>query len=234
MKNFIPVLRCERLREMQKYESQGYSIFKRKEYRMVKKISIRYMEKTYEYGVHITQNEFYFFIIRDGANIYLSIKEIYDLIADMDEKSDFVKVLKKQLIQRKKERSSFSCDGMKFYITKPVDCVIEERLKVPNTGMKITVKELFILLMLIQEKSNCMFERSSAVRKKYVNGIIRLLIVLLEEEAEDSLLADLGWKWDSDDKRYQYESIFKKKGRAALKYYLTKAEYSDRLQLKKS
>lgn len=234
MKNFIPVLRCERFCEMQNYEEKGYSILDRKEYRMVKKIAIAYMNETYEYGVHVTLNEFFFYIIRDGANIYLSIKEIYDLIADMVAKDDFIKVLKKQLLQKKKERSSFICDGIKFYITKPVDCAIEENLKVPDSGAEITVKELFILLMLIQAKSNCMFERSSAARKKFVNGIIRLFIVLLERQADDSLLTDLGWKWDVDDRRYQHESVSYRKGRAAFKYYLTKAEYSDRIQLKKS
>ena len=93
---------------------------------------------------------------------------------------------------------------------------------------------MFLLIILIQEKSNALFKRSTGNKRLYVNGILRLLIVLLEGEQEDTLLKSLGWSWNAKEYEFQYVSKDNRKGREIFKYYLTKTEYDVRLNTKKS
>ena len=71
VKNFIPVMRAKRLLEMKSYIDKGYEIQDKKHYIMLQNVKLNYMDEWYEYGVQITQDEFYFYIIKDKANIYL-------------------------------------------------------------------------------------------------------------------------------------------------------------------
>jgi len=49
------------------------------------------------------------------------------------------------------------------------------------------------------------------------------------------LLEELGWKWDAKKEMFDFLSQKEKRvGRDVYKYYLTKAEYSDRISIKKS
>ena len=237
MKNFIPVMRAKRLLEMKSYTDKGYEIQDTKRYIMLQNVKLDYMNEWYEYGVQITQDEFYFYIIKDKANIYLSIIEIYHLLLEFNRKDSgyFVRCLKRQLRQKVSQRSEFQSQDLPFKIAKPVEIKREMSVRVLQTGIQITNKELFLLLLLIQEKSNALFKRSTGVKRSYANGIFRLLIILLEKNEDDELLEELGWKWDAKKEMFDFLSQKEKRvGRDVYKYYLTKAEYSDRISIKKS
>jgi len=236
VKNFIPVMRAKRLLEMKSYIDKGYEIQDKKRYSMLQNVKLNYMNEWYEYGVQITQDEFYFHIIKDKANIYLSIIEIYHLLLDFNEIDSgyFVSCIKRQLRQKVSQRSEFISQDLPFKIAKPVEIKKEICVNVSQTGIQITNKELFLLLLLIQEKSNALFKRSVGIKRSYANGIFRLLVVLLEKNKDDELLECLGWKWNEESNMFMFLTKSKRVGRGAYKYYLTKAEYSDRMNVKKS
>ena len=153
VKNFIPVMRAKRLLEMKSYIDKGYEIQDKKHYIMLQNVKLNYMDEWYEYGVQITQDEFYFYIIKDKANIYLSIVEIYHLLLDFNRKDSgyFVSCLKRQLRQKVSLQSEFKSQDLTFKIAKPVEIKTKMSVSVLQTGIQITNRELFLLLMLIQE-----------------------------------------------------------------------------------
>ena len=168
----IPVMRAKRLLEMKSYTDKGYEIQDKKRYIMLQNVKLDYMNEWYEYGVQITQDEFYFYIIKDKANIYLSIIEIYHLLLEFNRKDSgyFVRCLKRQLRQKVSQRSEFQSQDLPFKIAKPVEIKREMSVRVLQTGIQITNKELFLLLLLIQEKSNALFKRSTGVKRSYEIG----------------------------------------------------------------
>jgi hypothetical protein len=105
---------------------------------------------------------------------------------------------------------------------------------IPESGMKLTYSEIFVLINLIQEKSNALFMRSTTRKKKYQNGILRLLIVLCKMEKNILLLQELGWNWNEPQGRFEYLPKEKIKTRAKYKYYLTADEYKTIMNTKKS
>lgn len=236
MKNFIPVMRAKRLLEMKSYIGKGYEIQDKKHYCMLEYIYLEYMNERYEYGIQVTQDEIYFYINKDKANIYLSIIEVYHLIINFNEIDGgyFLSCLKKQLRQKVSQQSEFVNQGLAYKIAKPIEIQKEMCVNVLQTGIQITNKELFLLLILIQEKSNALFKRSTGIKRSYANGILRLLVVLLEKEKDDELLESLGWKWDEKSSKFIFMKKEKRTGREVYKYYLTKSEYNDRLNTKKS
>lgn len=236
MKNFIPVMRAKRLLEMKQYLDKGYGVQDKKHYLMLEKITLEYMDVLYEYGIQVTQDEVYFYICRDNANIYLSIVEIYKLLVRLaiKDKEYFLNCLKKQLKQKASEKGEFYNQGLSYKVMRPIEMKKEAFIDIPQTGIQITSKELFLLIILIQEKSNALFKRSTGNKRLYVNGILRLLIVLLEREQDDTLLKSLGWSWNAKEYEFQYVSKDNRKGREIFKYYLTKTEYDVRLNTKKS
>lgn len=236
MKNLIPVLRTRRLLEMQQCQEKGYQIQDKKHYLMLEKVQLRYMDTDYEYRVQVTQDELYFYICRDDANMYLSIAEIYDMLVSLPEekREAFVNSMKKQLRQRTTIYLEILNHGLTYKMMHPVALDREFTIDVPQTGIQITNRELFLLMILIQTKSNELFRRSTGKKRLYVNGIFRMLVVLLEYQSEDTLLESLGWSWDEKLKRYVFVSKDSRRGREKFKYYLTKKEYDARLNAKKS
>lgn len=236
VKNFIPVMRNKRLLEMKLYIDKGYEIQDKKHYCMLENVRLNYLNEWYEYGIQVTQDEIYFYINKDKANIYLSIIEIYHLLIGFNEIDGgyFLSCLKKQLRQKVSQRSEFINQGLAYKIAKPVEIQKVMCVNVLQTGIQITNKELFLLLLLIQEKSNALFKRSTGIKRSYANGIFRLLVVLLEKKQDDELLEYLGWKWDEKSRKFNFLKKEKRIGREVYKYYLTKSEYNDRLNTKKS
>lgn len=239
MENFIPTIRTDRFREMKEYDEKGYSFIDRPSYRKTAKIKI--LQEGYEmvFGVEATQNDVYFYIINNGANVYLSIFEIYQLLFDIavKEGEEFVvKALKQQLrlkirkshIANKKEvwlnQEKFEYRGIEYDIRRTVDPGREGEVNIPNMSLKISYKQLFLLINLIQEKSNALFLRGKQNRK-YADGILRLFIVLLMQHEEIALLSDLGWCYDEEQDRYFFQTPEKESERMKKKYYLTKQEY---------
>ena len=154
MKNFIPVMRSNRLLEMKYYLDKGYIIQDKKHYIMLETVSIEYMREKYHLGVQVTQDEFYFFIKKNNANIYLSIYEIYELIYEINKKDNgyFVDRLRKQLNQKQSIRSEFICRELIYKIASPVDISLEIKVNVPQSGIQISNKELLLLILFILSK----------------------------------------------------------------------------------
>lgn len=73
-------------------------------------------------------------------------------------------------------------------------------IEVEDGSVQIDYKTLFILINLIQEKSNYLFERSKKYRG-YKNGIIRLLITLIQIEKNNPILEEKGWVYDETEKK---------------------------------
>ena len=121
MKNFIPVIRAKRLVEMKQYLDKEYRIQDKKHYMMLGKIKLSYMDIWYEYGIQVTQDEVYFYICKNNANIYFSIVEIYKLLHGLKEKDIVLKTVDKKLndellkLPKRKIPIKFTC---KFFLNK--------------------------------------------------------------------------------------------------------------------
>ncbi len=236
MKNFIPVMRAKRLLEMKGYLEKGYVIQDKKRYLMLEQVALSYMDETFKFSIQVTQDEIYFYINKNGANIYLSIAEIYELlyIISKVDRGYILGCLRKQLNQKKSLTTEFYSSGLPYKMMRPIDMWKIYYVDIPQTGIQVSNKELFILVLFIQEKSNALFRRSTGTRRSYVNGILRLLVVLLEGKEEDILLNKLGWEWDLARSKYVFVSKEKRVGRESFKYYLTRKEYNDKISVKKS
>lgn len=241
MKNFIPVIRTDRLREMQSYEQKGYSFIDKKNYMMIEKIYTRQEGYEFEFGIEVTQNDVYFYLTEEKANVYLSIIELYHLLyaVGQQEGMEFVAgALKGQLrIQMKKaeakmlNQEKFVYRNLEYEIRKTVSLKRNAAVEIPNIAFSIPYCELFMLLNLIQEKSNALFSRKKE-SKCYMDGILRLLIVLLTLKKDDACLLELGWRFDASLDQFVFAEIpdEQKTERGKRKYYLTKTEYKNILK----
>ena len=89
----------------------------------------------------------------------------------------------------------------------------------------MSYKQLFVLLNLIQEKSNAFFTRGEVKNEILTNGIMRLFICLLKGTRDYDELMQLGWVYDYENSKYVFdEHIIEKNSR---KYYLTEDEFWD-------
>lgn len=225
MKNLIPACRTDRIREMNEYEKKGYSIQNKDKYIMLDFVETEYCGQLYRYGIQVTRDDLYFFITRNSANVYLTIVELYELMRSITQKeSDFlITTMKRQLRIRRESKVRYR--GLEYKI--PEIALLPEKgeVVIPDSGMKISYDELYVLMNLIQAKSSALFKRGKAKDKKYAMGLLRLFIVLLSKQESITLLEELGWEWDDVEKKHQFCWKKKKEGRGKYKYYLTRREY---------
>lgn len=233
MEDFISIVRTDRKRELAFYKQLGYALVNDSQYILINKIIVYTHQKKYNIGVQVDGYEVYFYIIDDGANYYLSIYDIYKVLHQIaiSNDDDFViKSLKKQLSRRTKHKDTFSYKGVNYELSPIILPPTNGLVMLPGASKEIDYEHLFVLLSLIQEKSNAFFRRSKkSTDKKYKNGIIRLLIVLLSQQHDIPLLNELGWFWASDCfvfDRSQTQKIDERRERNKKKYYLTNEEYS--------
>lgn len=225
MKNLIPACRTDRIREMALYEKKGYSIQNKDKYVMLDSVETEYGGQLYRYGIQVTRDDLYFFITRNSANVYLTIVELYELMKRITQKEgDFlITTMKRQLKIRRESKLRYR--ELEYNIPEIVWLPQKGEIALPDSGMKITYDELYVLINLIQAKSSALFKRGKAKDKKYAMGLLRMFIVLLSKQESILLLDGLGWKWDKVEKRYQFCLRKKKDGREKYKYYLTRKEY---------
>ncbi len=69
------------------------------------------------------------------------------------------------------------------------------RLRLLMGHKRFRMKCFFILINLIQEKSSAMFSKSIG-NEKYIDGIIRLLVALIECTGNHNVLNEKGWFWN--------------------------------------
>lgn len=226
MKNFVPAVRTDRFREMKMYADKGYSFIIKRDYRKVDKIFVENNGKEYTFGIEVTQNEIYFYIVNDLANAYLTLVDIYVILAEIakaEGTGTVVKVLKKQL--RCKETDSFYYQGIEYKMRRTAAWSSKE-VRISQTGLYLTYQQILMLVNLIQEKSNSFFQRSKAY-KSYKDGILRLLIALLSCEEDCVLLSHLGWRYSGEEQRFRLQIQEETDERSKMKYYLTRMEYKN-------
>lgn len=245
MDNFISIIRTDRKREINKYKNMKYSVGDEKNYRLIDRIKTLQNGYIFEFGAEATEREIYFYVIEDGANAYFSIVEIYKLLQDImiREGEDFVIDLLKEQIQIEIEvvknsendnkektlnQERFLYRGVEYYIKRTVE-INDKRngqVKPWDSSVKISYRQFFTLLNLIQEKSNALFSRGKN-NDQYKNGLIRLLIVLLINNHDIPILLQKGWKYDDENEKYTYQKIEEETEISKRKYYLTEEEYKN-------
>ena len=245
MDNFISIIRTDRKREINKYKNMKYSVGDEKNYRLIDRIKTLQNGYIFEFGAEATEREIYFYVIEDGANAYFSIVEIYELLQDImiREGEDFVIDLLKEQIQIEIEvvknsendnkektlnQERFLYRGVEYYIKRTVE-INDKRngqVKPWDSSVKISYRQFFTLLNLIQEKSNALFSRGKN-NDQYKNVLIRLLIVLLINNHDIPILLQKGWKYDDENEKYTYQKIEEETEISKRKYYLTEEEYKN-------
>lgn len=243
MKNFIPAIRTDRYREMKIYEDREYSFINKRSYRMRDEIETMQEKYVFKFGVEVTQSDIYFYLNDNSANIYLSIIEIYDILLYISyrEGVDFVvNILKRQLnvkIKIKKPNNSekkgeiinqekFIYRGIEYNIRKTVALPKTGKIEIPDSSLIISYEHLFMLINLIQEKSNALFLRGKS-SKIYADGLIRMYIILLTKKEDVDVLSSIGWKFNGTKDKFIYVMPTKETERNKKKYYLTKSEYKN-------
>ena len=188
MKNLIPACRTDRIREMALYEKKGYLIQNKDKYVMIDSVEIEYCGQLYQYGIQVTRDDLYFFITCNSANIYLTIVELYELMRSITQKEgDFlITTMKRQLKIRRESKVRYR--GLEYKIPEIILLPEKGEISIPDSGMKISYDELYVLMNLIQAKSSALFKRGKAKDKKYAMGLLRLFIVLLSKQESITLL----------------------------------------------
>ena len=69
MNRFIPIIRTDRKREINKYKNLNYFIADEKEYRLIDRIRTLQPKCTFDFGVEANNREIYFYIIKDGSGV---------------------------------------------------------------------------------------------------------------------------------------------------------------------
>lgn len=239
MDNFISTIRTDRYREIKKYEEKGYTFIDKGSYRMIEKIETMQESCNFEFGIEVTQSDVYFYLTNKAANVYLSIIDIYNLLIDIlkQENLNFVvNLLKKQLKLKIKSKKSekekiinqekFRYKGIEYNIRQTVKVLDDKLIKIPDSSLEITYQNLFMIINLIQEKSNSLFLRGKEKKyKQYVDGILRMYIVLLTKKEDVDILKDIGWNYNVEQDKFLYAEpkIIEERGKR--KYYLTNMEY---------
>jgi hypothetical protein len=240
MKNFFPLLRSDRLREMIAYDKRGY-VFRlgKDKFNYVRNILVANIkedemdkrnEVCYFFEVRTNQKEPRFYITKINKKqkescIYLTIYEIYLL---------FLKLSQILSIETVTKILNSDCDklwyiyytGLEFELKYFNQSIPEGSIRIPESNIEITYENLFILLALIQDKSNYYWSISSKENEKlYTNGILRLLICLLNTKSNSIL----------DSHKWQYNELISKHELLTddykYKYYLTQDEYDNIMEV---
>lgn len=227
MKQFIDVVRNNRRQEIEKYIAKGYYCHEDGKYTFIDSITVR-NEEDVKIGIEVTEREVFFYVIDEGVNSYYSIIEMYNLFIDMcfREGTDFViSKLQEQLANNYSEEkgSSIIYDNNEYSIHKIVTVQDKGSIMPSDSSLELQYQHLFVLLNLIQEKSNALF--SMGKEKEYINGVLRLLIVLLSCDRDNPVLREMGWNYKKSDCKFIFEKPVLETKRSIRKYYLTEEEY---------
>lgn len=102
------------------------------------------------------------------------------------------------------------------------DNIPNDSVDILDSDIRITIRELILLIYLIQDKSNY-FEGLSK-EKKYINGLIRLLNVLLRCNESNMVLETLGWVFNTKIGKFELRKEKLVGERNKKRYYLTASE----------
>ncbi|SFU75153.1 hypothetical protein [Butyrivibrio sp. M55] len=221
MRDFLSILRTDRKREISKYKKKDYLVSD--SYRMVRKIQIEGLL----IGVQVSSQDYYFYLIDDSQNAYFSVRELYNLLFQMsikEGKKYVLELLEKQI--KNTEEAALRYENIDYAIKKTIIPEENDMITVEDGSSEVSYRQLFVLLNLVQQKSNTMFENSLG-NESYKNGILRLLMTLIEAEKDHEILQSKGWFFDIEEDKFIYKEILNEEDKRRKKYYLTEEERDD-------
>lgn len=241
MNKFIEVIRSDREEEISTYEKRGYIFGKnRRTYEFVRKISFNHDGLPYNCQVRVDFREIRFYLLGNDTNtveyegyIYFTIYELYRLLKNIvlvEGLDAVVNVLESYLESTLHENFSYEENIYNFKIPRLED--IDGKFELNEASLTVTYREIYLLLSLIQDKSNYLFSISTD-GSDYKDGIIRLMIALLSTNASNQLLESIGWEYDLENDKFNLNKKYveSKEDRASKRYYLTNAELRSILKL---
>lgn len=220
---FVKDIRKIREEEIKNYEEKGYLVVDKAKYILNDRFSIDIGKENYSIGLRVNINEVYFYILHQGSQIYLTIYQIYEHLWTLSVIEGKTYILD-QLIyyMRTDERMKFSYRSHDYTVHKLSDTIPDDEVELLDSDIYIPVKELILLIYLIQDKSN--YFESLRKDDKYKNGLIRLLKVLLTCNTSNTILETLGWMYNNTIHKYELREEILVGERNKKRYYLTAAE----------
>lgn len=240
MNEFIPTIRTDRYREINKYKKKGFTFTKEKKYLLTNTIEISISSnERITFEVRVDFSEIRFYIIKNSTCIYLTIYQLYLLMNEIYNSDKIDLVLQVERLINKKKKEKFSYRDVMYEITKSFNFSDKHKVYIPDSNTFITYTELFYLLILIQEKSNYLCSLSKT-KSKYSFGLYRLLIALISSNRDHKILQKIGWYYDHTSGLFKRNNLSKKNNRVSnseksskkskhdllveRKYYLTQKE----------
>jgi hypothetical protein len=241
MNTLIPLVKSDRLREIVSYKSKDY-IFRLGEdkYTYIRKISVSLKGKAYSFQLRDNQADIKFYISVEDSCIYLTLPEIYKLLKKIADKLGYKRVCDILTCQRNKI-GKINYMGLEFEVNFFSNTIPKGTILLPESNLEISYEYLFLLISLIQDKSNYLWVLSSEDNRQYVDGILRLFACLLATR-KSSFLEKLGWFYDDTSDRYIFDEVKKEnelltaKGIQGkdfkIKYYLTEEQFKDIIKMR--
>jgi len=236
MKTLIPLIKSDRLREMNLYKSKEYSFRSGEDkYIYLRKINIIINRNKYYFQIRDNQYELKFFISVEDSCIYLTIMEIYDLLKKISDNIGAKKIAK-ILVGDRKKTAKIDYMGLEFEVMFFTSSIPKGKVLLPESNVEISYEYLFLLIAIIQDKSNYLWRLSNTDNNKYLDGILRLFACLISTK-QNKILEDIGWYYNTLKDKYSFnefknmnEIITTKDIKAndiKVKYYLTHKQFDD-------
>ena len=194
------MLRHNRQDSIAKLKSNKTYIKNEHKFQFVDKFTIVYDNMEYYFDVRLNNAEFFFYCsIQDDDYIYVnsffSIKDIYEsLFALVDSYPQIISVLNNEYKKKEIAEIKYGNELFKIRVLNLKSINIKDNLIISNRI--VSIRQVLLLLSLIQEKSNALFIKN----KQYQNGIFRLIYVLLCFKKNHEILLSKGWNIESDGK----------------------------------
>jgi hypothetical protein len=237
MVTLIPLIKSDRQREIILHKSKGYT-FRTGEnnYIYIRNICVYIDNKRYEFQMRANQSEqkFYFYI--EHSCIYLTIIEIYRMLKKISSKIGIRRVV--EILQSERsEIAKIDYMGLGFDVKFFNLHIPKGKILLPESNLEINYEYLFLLIALIQDKSNYLWKLSTSANDKYVDGILRLFSCLISTK-KNKVLKELGWDYNTFNKEYYInnENIMLNDKNSTIningkitktKYYLTQIDFED-------
>ncbi len=223
MKNFFIASRTDFQREynyLSDDNGKKYSVSS--SYRMIEHIKVYIPKKydeseltSYQFQIRVTGSEPKFYIVKNGGSLYMTIPMIYEALKYF--KDVYGTIVINVLKTPRTEIGKF--------VYKEIDYELrhfdysDSKLMMSNIqyhDVQLHLREVLVLISLIQEKSNVLFEKeyndmSIPLTRKNTDGILRLLVALLEFDFQSatpklvSTLEDKGWKFDKLNNMFKFD-----------------------------